>query len=128
MKIDLTKPQCESLIDLIELNLLDIIRKGAGIDSVKQVQNILTANAVFHLAIEESEKTLENPSEAQEGLTKEEMIEAIDSVCKDRACNDCPLDRFKDNCFADKNLDRSYRALKEAGFLTRKQVNEDEKA
>ena len=45
MKIDLTKSQCESLIDFIELNLLDAIRKSKddSPDFFIQVDDILKA-------------------------------------------------------------------------------------
>lgn len=55
MKIDLTKSQCESLIDFIELNLLDVIRRDTDIDNLEWVENILNANAIFHQAIAKEE-------------------------------------------------------------------------
>lgn len=116
MKIDLTKSQCESLIDFIELNLLDVIRRDTDIDSLEWVENILAANTLFHLAIAESGKPMENPSEAPEELTKEAMYKAIDNACRDRSCLDCPLYNFEGNCFADENLERNYRTVKEAGL------------
>ena len=41
MKIDLTKSQCESLIDFIESNLLDVIRKDTDIDSLECSEDAL---------------------------------------------------------------------------------------
>lgn len=116
MKIDLTKSQCESLIDFIELNLLDVIRRDTDIDNLEWVENILTANTIFHLAIAESGKTPENPPEAQEEMTREAMSMAIDNACSNRPCIDCPLYKFEGNCFADENIERNYRTLKEAGL------------
>lgn len=40
MKIELTKSQCESLIDLFENNLLDVIRQDEGIDNLEWVVNL----------------------------------------------------------------------------------------
>lgn len=54
MKIDLTKEQCESLIDYIEVNLLDVIRNDTDIDSLAWVQNILTAKDAFEKAVKEN--------------------------------------------------------------------------
>lgn len=43
MKIELTKYQCESLVDFIELNLLDVIRNDPDIDNLRYVRNLLNA-------------------------------------------------------------------------------------
>ena len=119
MKIDLTKAQCESLIDFIESNLLDVIRKDTDIDSLEWVQNILTANTIFHLAIAGSEK----PQEAPEELTREEMVEAIQSVCdKYPSCFGCPLYTRVGKCYSgDADVLKSYRILKEAGMFDQKE-------
>lgn len=47
MKIELTKGQCESLSDFIEMNLLDVIRNDTDIDNLNWVRNILDALKVF---------------------------------------------------------------------------------
>ena len=118
MKIDLTKSQCESLIDFIELNLLDVIRKDTDIDSLEWVQNILTANTLFHLAIAGGE----NPQEALEELTEEEMRKAISNECSRHAlCINCPLFLNPDkngNCYTgNADIKKNYRIMKEAGFF-----------
>lgn len=113
MKIDLTKSQCESLIDFIELNLLDVIRNDTDIDSLEWFQNILTANSLFHLAIAGEE----NSPEAPEELTKKEMADAIDKVCEYRQCDKCPLYTFHEDCTDDKVVERNYHIMKEAGLF-----------
>lgn len=50
MKIELTKGQCESLSDFIEMNLLDVIRNDAYIDNLVWVRNILEAQKIFEEA------------------------------------------------------------------------------
>lgn len=47
MKIELTKGQCESLSDFIEMNLLDVIRSDTDIDNLNWVRNILDAQKIF---------------------------------------------------------------------------------
>lgn len=125
MKIDLTKSQCESLIDFIELNLLDVIRKDTDIDSLEWVQNILTANTIFHLVIAGGENPPEVATEAPEELTKEEMCAALDAVCSGKACIECPLYKLDGNCFSYENIERNYHIMKEAGLLIRKRRNDD---
>lgn len=39
--IEVTKDQCESVIDFIEMNLLDVIRQDDCIDNIDWVANIL---------------------------------------------------------------------------------------
>ena len=39
--IEVTKDQCESVIDFIEMNLLDVIRQDDYIDNIDWVANIL---------------------------------------------------------------------------------------
>lgn len=46
-KIELTKGQCESLSEFIEMNLLDVIRKDVDIDNLNWVRNILDAQKIF---------------------------------------------------------------------------------
>ena len=121
MKIDLTKAQCESLIDFIELNLIDVIRNDTDIDSLEWVQNILTANTLFHLAIAGGENPPEVATEAPEELTKEEMSVAIDTVCSGKPCIECPLYKFDGNCFSVENIERNYRIMKEAGLFDQKE-------
>lgn len=53
MKIELTKGQCESLAEMIELHLLDIIRKDTDIDNLDWVRNILNAHQMFVEAVME---------------------------------------------------------------------------
>ena len=55
MKIDMTKGQCESLLDYIELNLIDVIRTDTDIDSLEWVKNILAARDAFKKAVAEGE-------------------------------------------------------------------------
>ncbi len=50
MKIELTKGQCESLSDFIEVHLLDVIRSDADIDNLNWVRNILDAQKIFEEA------------------------------------------------------------------------------
>lgn len=45
--IDLTKDQCESLVDLIEVNLFDIIRNDPDIDGFDWLVNIVDAYKVM---------------------------------------------------------------------------------
>ena len=40
MMIELTKNECESLVDLIECNLLNIIRNDDDIDNIHWLMNI----------------------------------------------------------------------------------------
>ena len=120
MKIDLTKSQCESLIDFIEEDLLDVIRKDTDIDNLEWVQNILTANTLFHLAIAGGENPPEVATEAPEELTKEEMSVAIDTVCSSKPCIECPLYKLGGNCFSVENIERNYRIMKEAGLFDQK--------
>lgn len=130
MKIDLTKSQCESLIDFIELNLLDVIRKDTDIDNLEWVQNILTANTLFHLAIAGSEKPQENPKEkpkekppeVPEGLTEKEMAEAIEEGClKQKNCTSCPLGKVNGYCYSHgADIQRNYSIMKEAGIFDQK--------
>lgn len=47
VKIELTKSQCASLCDLIEVHLIDIIRNDTDIDNINWVRNILDAHKVF---------------------------------------------------------------------------------
>lgn len=50
MKIELTKDQCGSLSDFIEMNLLEVIRNDTDIDNLNWVKNILDALQVFEEA------------------------------------------------------------------------------
>lgn len=51
MKIELTKGQCESLVDFIEGHLLDAIRNDTDIDNLNWVRNILNVHQVLEEAI-----------------------------------------------------------------------------
>lgn len=51
MMIDLSKDQCESLIDLIENNLFDIIRTDDEIDNIKWLYNIMSAYKTMSEAV-----------------------------------------------------------------------------
>ena len=55
MKVELTKAQCESLIDYIEINLFDVIRNDTDIDSIEWLQNLLDAKRAFEKAVDEYE-------------------------------------------------------------------------
>jgi hypothetical protein len=122
MKIDLTKSQCESLIDFIELNLMDVIRKDKDIDSLEWVQNIITANTLFHLAIAGSEKPQEMPKEAPDELTENEMADAIAEVCGNNpVCHECPLIMIPGKCYTEgADIKKNYRIMKEAGLFDQK--------
>lgn len=50
MLVELTKDQCESLVDFIGLNLLDVIRNDTDIDNLNYVRNILNALQAFEEA------------------------------------------------------------------------------
>lgn len=123
MKIDLTKPQCESLIDFIELNLLNVIRKDTDIDSLEWVQNILTANTLFHLAIAGSEKPQEKPKEVPAELTENEMADAIAEACGNYpVCHECPLIMVSGKCYTEgADIKRNFRIMKEAGLFDKKE-------
>ena len=55
MLVELTKDQCESLVDFIELNLLDIIRNDTDIDNLNYVRNLLNALQTFEEAAKSDE-------------------------------------------------------------------------
>ena len=50
MLVELTKGQCESLVEFIELNLLDVIRNDPEIDNLNYVRNLLNALQTFEEA------------------------------------------------------------------------------
>ena len=54
MKIELSKGQCGSLVDFIEVHLLDVIRSDMDIDNLNWVRNILNAHQEFEKAIKEA--------------------------------------------------------------------------
>ena len=56
MKVELTKSQCMSLVEFIELYLLDAIRKDTEIDSLEWLLGILQAKMAFEKAAKEYEK------------------------------------------------------------------------
>lgn len=56
MKVDLTKSQCVSVADFIEMNLLDVIRKDVDLDRIEYVQDLLTAKDALEKAAEEAEE------------------------------------------------------------------------
>lgn len=55
MKIDLTKSQCVSVADFIEMNLLDVIRKDVDLDRLEYVQDLLTAKDALEKAVKDYE-------------------------------------------------------------------------
>lgn len=55
MTLELTKDQCVSLIDYIEVNLFDVIRNDTDIDSIIWVRNILDAHRIFEEAVKSDE-------------------------------------------------------------------------
>ena len=62
MKIELTKGQCESLAEMIEIHLLEIIRKDTDIDNLDWVRNILNAHLTFmEAAMEDGDGESERP-------------------------------------------------------------------
>lgn len=123
MKIDLTKSQCESLIDFIECNLLDVIRNDTDIDNLEWVKNILNANTIFHLAIAESKKPKEMHQEAPEELTENEMTVAIEEACDNfPGCYDCPLANIPGKCVSEgASIQKNYSIMKEAGLFDQKE-------
>lgn len=52
MQINLSKTQCRALIDYIEINLLDVIRRDVEIDNIEWVHSILTARDALKKAVE----------------------------------------------------------------------------
>lgn len=50
--IEVTKDQCESVIDFIEMNLLDVIRQDDSIDNIDWVVNILAVRNAMKRVIE----------------------------------------------------------------------------
>lgn len=50
--VDLTKDQCESMVDLIELNLLDIIRNDTEIDNIQWLVNVVDAYKIMKAEVE----------------------------------------------------------------------------
>ena len=53
MKIEVTKDQCESVIDFIEWNILDAIRNDESVDNVDWLANILAVRAVMKKVVDE---------------------------------------------------------------------------
>ena len=51
-KIELTKDQCESMVDYIECNLFEIIRNDTDIDCMNWLCNICDAYKEFKRVIE----------------------------------------------------------------------------
>ena len=52
MKVELTKSQCGSLIDLFETNFIDVIRQDEGIDSLEWVVNLCDVYKAVRTAYE----------------------------------------------------------------------------
>lgn len=50
--IEVTKDQCESVIDFIETNLLDVIRQDDSIDNIDWVVNILAVRNAMKRVLE----------------------------------------------------------------------------
>ena len=55
VKVELTKSQCAAVADLIDVNLLDIIRNDTDIDNLAWVENILSAKRAMEKAVDEYE-------------------------------------------------------------------------
>lgn len=53
MKIDVTKGQCESVIDFIEGNILKVIRDDELLDNVDWLANILAVRDAMQKAVRE---------------------------------------------------------------------------
>lgn len=53
MKIEVTKDQCESVIDFIEGNILDAIRNDECIDNIDWLANILAVRDAMKKAVED---------------------------------------------------------------------------
>lgn len=53
MKIEVTKNQCESVIDFIEWNILEAIRNDESVDNVDWLANILAVRYAMKKAVEE---------------------------------------------------------------------------
>lgn len=79
MKIELTKGQCESLSDLIEVHLLDIIRNDTDIDNLNWVRNIVNAQKAFNEAVNNENHDLY--TRVEEGLPdRNEKVVVTDGV------------------------------------------------
>lgn len=55
MKVELTKSQCNSIADFIEMNLLDVIRKDTDLDCLGYVEDLLLAKTTLEKAVKEYE-------------------------------------------------------------------------
>ena len=55
MKVELTKLQCVNLVNFIEVNLLDAIRKDPNIDGLDYIESLLTARNACLKAVAEYE-------------------------------------------------------------------------
>ena len=55
MKVELTKSQCNSIADFIEMNLLDVIRKDTDLECLGYVEDLLTAKTTLEKAVKEYE-------------------------------------------------------------------------
>ena len=58
--IEVTKDQCESVIDFIEMNLLDVIRQDDCIDNIDWVANILAVRNAMKRALYPPKQEVEN--------------------------------------------------------------------
>lgn len=55
MKVELTKSQCNTIADFIEMNLLDVIRKDTDLECLGYVEDLLTAKTTLEKAVKEYE-------------------------------------------------------------------------
>lgn len=87
MKINFTKEQCESLIDYIEMNLLDVNRKDKYIDNLCFVKNILTAKDEIEKAVDDG---------APELISRNSMRASVAlHMTENASLNDTALDVLK---------------------------------
>ena len=52
MLIELSKDQCRNIVDFIELNLIDFIRRDTDIDNLKWVESMILAKNEIEKEIE----------------------------------------------------------------------------
>lgn len=55
MKVELTKEQCSNVVEFIEMNLFDVIRKDVDIDNIAWLESMLGAKSAMQKAVDEYE-------------------------------------------------------------------------
>lgn len=77
-KIELSNAQCESVVDLIETNLLDIIRADTDIDNLNWLRNIMQVLEKLEAAVKG--ETAEEAEKSEWISTKDRLPETGDAV------------------------------------------------